>query len=104
MRMHLLLGVLLAAGSLAPAIGHAEDQRVINCPSGKSYCTAEMRPVLTAPDAARADTLGRSEAVAYDPDDAARKTQARLANGYRDPSSRPLCAPPRRMTQRDGCQ
>jgi hypothetical protein len=102
MRVHLLLGTVLAAGCLLPAIGRADDQRVINCPSGKSYCTAEMRPVLSSQDAARA--AAGTQVIGYDAEDEARKKQERVASGYRDPSSVSLCAPPRRMTQRDGCQ
>jgi hypothetical protein len=102
MRVHLLLGAVLAVGCLLPAVGQAEDQRVISCAWGKSYCTEEMRPVLSGPDAARAEA--GTQVIGYDPDDETRKKQARIASGYRDPSVMPLCAPPRRMTQRDGCQ
>src|SRR5437868_2474970 len=99
---HLVAGLFVAAaGCLLPAAGRAEDQRVVTCPAGKSYCTAETRPILSAPDAARADGLGRGEAIAYDPGNEARKKQARIDSGYRDPSSTSLCPPPRRMTQRD---
>ena len=43
-RKHLLAALIVAtAGSLLPTSGQAEDQRVVNCPAGKSYCTAETR-------------------------------------------------------------
>jgi hypothetical protein len=102
MHMHLLLGAVLATGCLLPGVGQAEDQKVVSCAAGKSYCTEEMRPVLSGQDAARADA--GTQVIGYDPDNEARKKQARIASGYRDPHSVPLCAPPRRMTQRDGCQ
>lgn len=104
MRLHLLLGSVLAAGCLLPGLARAEDQRVVFCPSGKPFCTAEIRPILSGPDAARADALGRGQVIGFDPQNEARKKQARLDTGYRDPHSASLCPPPRRMTQRDGCQ
>jgi hypothetical protein len=42
--------------------------------------------------------------VTYDPAAEAQKTRLRAQTGPRDPDASPLCPPPYRMTERDGCQ
>ena len=80
--------------SFAPV--NAEDYKIVTCPRNRSYCTQEIRPIVSPEEAEFRERGGST--VTY-----SRAAEERKVHSHEDPGSISLCSSPRTMT-RDGCQ